>query len=49
MTPSDLIDRFGERYATEKRVLATLALIAPTLNKTRLAYTSTTLDHYLTI
>ena len=37
MTPSDLIDRFGELHATEKRVVATLALVGPMPNKSRLA------------
>lgn len=37
MTPSDLIDRFRELHPTEKLVLAILALVGPTPNKTRLA------------
>lgn len=37
MTPSDLIARFGELHATEKRVVAILALVGPMPNKSRLA------------
>jgi superfamily II DNA or RNA helicase len=37
MNPTDLIDRFCERHATEKLVLATLALVGPMPNKSRLA------------